>query len=56
MKMVEARIDMFLSSEGVHNVMLNDYLKDLGTFTETQKYHHNGNNKGFFKKSTFART
>lgn len=55
MKLVEARIDMFLSSEGVHNVMLNDYLKDLGTFTETQKYHHSGNNR-VFKKSTFARS
>ena len=55
MKLVEARIDSFLRSEGVHNVMLSDYVRDLGTFIEAQKYHDTGGIQVFLK-STFART
>ena len=35
---MEDRITNFLIDEKVHNVMLTDYLKELGVFQETRKY------------------
>ena len=38
MIVTEKRINQFLEGENVHPVMLSDYMKALGVFTENQKY------------------
>ena len=37
LKGIEQRVNGFLDDECVHTVMLQDYLKALGTYTESQK-------------------
>lgn len=37
LKGIEQRVNGFLEDECVHTVMLQDYLKALGTYTENQK-------------------
>ena len=37
LKDIEQRVNRFLDNECVHTVMLQDYLKALGTYTESQK-------------------
>jgi hypothetical protein len=50
---VEQRIAAFLEQERVHNVMLQDYLKALGTYTETVKYQERAESLGS-KLATFG--
>ena len=39
LKAIEQRVNVFLDKECVHPVMLQDYLKALGTYEESQKCH-----------------
>ena len=37
----ELRIEIFLANEGVKNVILGDYLKDLSAYRESEKFYNN---------------
>jgi len=45
LKLTEHKIIQFLDTENVHSVMLQDYLKALGVFTENQRCLKSLNNR-----------